>query len=104
MLSSALIHIDRCPAGRQLSDLELLARGCHGPLIMFGTWGSSKEVYVACQCPPKCTKFRFAFWDTQEEFLEDVAPFQTISLLRVVNLQADPTRNDYFAIGFLDGG
>merc|ERR1712039_290643 len=60
-------HLYRVHQGRQesqidrakpLTDVELLAQGCAGPLDMFVAWGMRQRVFVVVSGPPAMKKFK----------------------------------------------
>mmetsp|Transcript_84150 Transcript_84150/g.223425 ORF Transcript_84150/g.223425 Transcript_84150/m.223425 type:complete len:362 (-) Transcript_84150:68-1153(-) len=87
-----------------MSDLELLAKGCCGPLEMFGAWGAKETVFIGVRGPPNSKRYYLGVWKNQESFeraFNKGSP--EIDLLRVTSVQPDPGRTEVFAVNYLDG-
>uniref|UniRef100_A0A7S1SAX5 CERLI1-like PH domain-containing protein n=1 Tax=Alexandrium catenella TaxID=2925 RepID=A0A7S1SAX5_ALECA len=86
----------------QLSEIALLARGCFGPLHMFGTLGSKRMVYVGVLGPPRRKKFTLHVWDSEHDFREDKPAQQEVDLLRVSSVAPDPGRSEVFTVSHVN--
>jgi len=84
------------------SELDLLAKGCAGPLDMFGSWGSRTRVYVAVRGPPDMKRYFMGIWKDKSDFDKGVKPNPEIDLLRVMSVQPDPARTEVFMLQYLD--
>jgi len=105
MLRSQLHKVEHdAPKGEAISELDLLAKGCAGPLDMFGSWGSRETVYIAIRGPPDVRKFSLGVWKDKMEFERGVKAYPEIDLLRIVSVQPDPGRTEVFVMNYLDSG
>lgn len=89
------------PSG--LSDLALLAKGCCGPVEMFGAWGNKDSVYVGVRGPPDYKRYYLGVWKGQEPFERGCKGSPEIDLLKVTGVQPDPGRTEVFVLNYLDG-
>jgi len=87
---------------KELSEIALLAKGCFGPLEMFGTLGAKRHVYVGILGPPRRKKFALHIWDTERDYHSDKAPKETIELLRISAVAGDPGRSEVFTLSHVD--
>jgi hypothetical protein len=87
-----------------MSEVELLVRGCAGPVDKFGSWGSRSTVYVAVQGPPDVKKFALGIWRSQGDFASGAKPDMEVELLKVLSVQPDPhpRRSEVFVIQYVD--
>mmetsp|Transcript_108320 Transcript_108320/g.316882 ORF Transcript_108320/g.316882 Transcript_108320/m.316882 type:complete len:359 (+) Transcript_108320:101-1177(+) len=86
----------------QISEIELLARGCVGPLHKFGTLGAKSVTYVGVLGPPRRKKFALHMWDSESDFRSDKPAREEIELLRVSAVAPDPGRPDVFTLSYFD--
>lgn len=86
----------------ELSELELLAKSCAGPLEMFGSWGSILNKFVAVIGPPVEKKYRFCIWDTKQASETQEKPEMVIDVRKVLNVIPDPGRSDVFTLDYVD--
>jgi len=86
----------------QLSEIALLARGCCGPLHMFGMMGSKSLVYVGVLGPPRRKRFALHVWDNEHDFSADKPSKLEIELLRTSAVAPDPSRANVFTITYID--
>jgi len=85
----------------QLSEIALLAKGCVGPLHMFGMMGSKSLVYVGILGPPRRKKFAWHIWGSEHDYREDKPSMQEVELLRVSAVAPDPGRPEVFNISYV---
>jgi len=87
-----------------MSELELLVKGCAGPVDKFGSWGSRSTVYVGVQGPPDAKKFTLGIWRNQGDFASGAKPDTEVDLLKVLSVQPDPhpRRSEVFVIQYVD--
>jgi len=87
-----------------MSELELLAKGCAGPLDKFGSWGSRSTVYAAVQGPPQTKKFTLGFWKSEADFARGAKPDPEVPMLKILSVQPDPhpRRSEIFVIQYVD--
>merc|ERR1719189_588362 len=91
-----------CSGAGALSDLDLLARGCCGPLDQFGAWGGRESVYVGVKGPPESRKYFMGVWKSEKEFLAGGKGKAEIDLLKVTSVQPDPGRPEVFVLNYMD--
>jgi len=84
------------------SEIDLLARGCVGPLEMFGTWGRRNAVYAAVLGPPAERKYVLALWNDEHEFRKHQRSTKELELLRIESVMPDPNRDNVFIINYVD--
>jgi len=90
-------------ASSTLSDLDLLAKGCCGPLDLFGTWGNRDTVYVGVKGPQEGVKRYFVgVWKDKLEFDRGGKASPEIDLLKITSVQPDPGRTEVFVLNYLD--
>lgn len=85
-----------------LSDLELLAKGCAGPLEMFGSWGSKEQVYIGVRGPPDWKRYFISICKNQESFDRGSKGSTEIDLMKVTNVLPDPSRTEVFVLDYVD--
>eukprot|EP00418_Pyrodinium_bahamense_P077876 CAMPEP_0179074414 /NCGR_PEP_ID=MMETSP0796-20121207/33073_1 /TAXON_ID=73915 /ORGANISM="Pyrodinium bahamense, Strain pbaha01" /LENGTH=352 /DNA_ID=CAMNT_0020771635 /DNA_START=61 /DNA_END=1119 /DNA_ORIENTATION=+ len=85
-----------------LSDLDLLAKGCCGPLDMFGSWGRRDKVYVGVRGPLEGKRHYLGVWKDKAEFEQGVKGSLEIDLLKITSVQPDPGRTEVFVLNYLD--
>lgn len=88
-------------SSRPLTELELLARGCAGPLEMFGSWGSREDVYLAVRGPPDQKKYIVGIWESQLQSERGAKPTEEIEVLKVQGVQPDPGRGEVFLLNYV---
>lgn len=89
-----------CTEGGVSSEVDLLMRGSSGPLLMFGSWGSTTKVYVAVQYKSDTRRFHFGVWKDRQEFDKGNPPKLDIDLMKVFSVQPDPNRKEVFVIEY----
>lgn len=89
-----------------MSELELLVKGCAGPLDKFGSWGSRSTVYAAVRVPPETKKCMLGFWKSQGDFARGGQPDPEVDMLKILSVQPDPhpRRSEVFVIQYVDPG
>lgn len=88
--------------GEQMSEMSLLARGCFGPLEMFGSFGNKSAVYVGVLGPPRRKRFALNLWESERDYREDRVPIECIDLLRISAVTPDPGRHEVFLVSYVD--
>merc|ERR1712039_42968 len=86
----------------ELSEVELLAKGCAGPLEKFGKMGAKDRVYAAVIGPPRKKRFGLHVWKTEKEFQEQKPYTDEVDLLKVTSIAADPSRSEVFIVNYID--
>lgn len=86
---------------RPLSELEVLARGCEGPLETVSGWGNKSGAYLAVQGPPKTKKYTFCVWPSQVKYERGEKPDEEIEVLKVLSVQPDPGRPEVFMVNYM---
>lgn len=79
-----------------------LAGALKGRLERVATLGERQKVYAAVLGPPAHRKFTFSFFHDEKEFNQGVEPILEIDLMKIVSVQEDPSRSDYFYINYVD--
>jgi len=92
---------DEDPDHAKISEFELARKTCSGPVHVYGGWGSKREVYIAVLGPPQCHDWTLGVWETKEAYDGHKDAQERINLLRVLSVQAEPTRQDVFVINFM---
>lgn len=87
--------------GEAFSNLELLAKGCAGPLDIFGSWGNKQTVYVAVMTSEK-KKYQFGVWKDKGDFDRGSKANPEIDLLKIISVQPDPGRAEVFVLNYVD--
>mmetsp|Transcript_60694 Transcript_60694/g.130340 ORF Transcript_60694/g.130340 Transcript_60694/m.130340 type:complete len:360 (+) Transcript_60694:76-1155(+) len=87
---------------RELSELELVAKACSGPLEKFGSWGSRESVYVSVRGPPDQKRYVLGIFKDQNSYEKGQPPKSEIDLLKVVSVQPDPGRAEVFILTYID--
>jgi len=85
----------------QLSEIQLLAKGCCGPLERFQKLGKTDRVYVGVVGPPMKKRFSFHIWKSEQEYKDEQAAIAEIDLLRITSVSQDPSRPEGFAISYV---
>mmetsp|Transcript_88739 Transcript_88739/g.198405 ORF Transcript_88739/g.198405 Transcript_88739/m.198405 type:complete len:323 (-) Transcript_88739:7-975(-) len=85
-----------------LSDLDLLAKGCCGPLELFGSWGHKENVYMGVRGPPNSKNYYLGIWKAQDTFEKGTRGNPEIDLFRVTSVTPDPSRAEVFIMCYLD--
>lgn len=83
------------------TEFELATKTCSGPVKIYGGWGSTREVYIAVLGPPRSADWVLGVWPDQESFEKGRDAQEKINLLRVLSVQAEPTRKDVFVVNFM---
>mmetsp|Transcript_18093 Transcript_18093/g.52714 ORF Transcript_18093/g.52714 Transcript_18093/m.52714 type:complete len:348 (-) Transcript_18093:437-1480(-) len=87
--------------GEPMSELDLLAKGCTGPVDMFGKWGSRDTVYISVKGPPEVKRYCLGVWKDRGDIGQSLKALHIIDLLKIVSVQPDPGRNEVFVITFM---
>jgi hypothetical protein len=105
----AKVHQKYGEDAENLSDLELLAKGCAGPVETFGSWGTTRSGYLNILGPPEEKKFKVCLWDSEAQARAPKkkgggggAPKLAVPVLRITSVLADPGRSDVFKITYVD--
>lgn len=88
-------------ADSMASEVELLMRGCSGPLETFGKWGSRERVYVAARGPPAHKRYTLGIWPDRNSHDKGKSLTEEIDLLKVQSVQPDPSRDEVFIISYV---
>merc|ERR1719264_2016014 len=91
-------------AGEQLSELDLLCKGCQGPLDMFGSWRSQDQVFVAVMFPPESKRYILGIWKDKADYERGVKANPEIDLLKIISVQQDPGRSEVFVMNYIESG
>jgi len=91
------------PAGAppSLSEVELLMRGCCGPLETFGKWGGREQVFVAARGPPAHKRYTLGVWSDRSAHEKGKPLKEEIDLLKVQSVQPDPSRDEVFIVSYV---
>lgn len=92
-------------SGTKLSDLsevELLAKGCAGPLEKFGAMGAKDRCYMAIIGPPRKKKFGLQVWKTEKDCKDGKPHTDEVDLLKITSVAADPSRPEVFVVNYMD--
>lgn len=87
---------------RELSELELIVKACAGPLDKFGSWGTRESVYIAVRGPPDQKKYVLGLYKDQHSYEKGQPAKSEVDLLRVLSVQPDPGRSEFFIVTYLD--
>lgn len=85
-----------------VSELDIFAKGCEGPLQQYMGWGRLSQVYVAILCPPEVKKHTFAIYREKGHFDKRQRPLQEVEVLKIQSVAPDPGRPEVFIIQYLD--
>jgi len=85
-----------------LSEVELLAKGCAGPLEKFGKMGAKDRCHMAIVGPPRKKRFALHTWKTEKDFKEGKPHMDEVDLLKVTSVAADPSRPEVFVVNYMD--
>jgi hypothetical protein len=86
----------------EMSQIEVLKESCAGPLErMFGL-GNYETIYASVVGPPTSRNWILGFWRSKEAFVEGKRSNDQIDLLKVLSVQADPSRLHVFTLNYLD--
>lgn len=88
--------------GHAMSKLEMMVKGCAGPVDMFGSWGMSSTVWIAIDGPPSRKKHTLCIYKDEKSKLKGAAPTTEIDLLKILSVQPDPGRPEYFILNYVD--
>jgi hypothetical protein len=92
---------DEEEAMEPMTELEMLAKGCQGPVETFGSWGTTSSNFITVFEHRK--KYQLCVWASEAESQQPgAAPKTTIPLLKISSVQADPRRFDVFRIYYQD--
>eukprot|EP00439_Symbiodinium_sp_Y106_P049654 s172_g6.t1 len=126
--SSAEAGQEGAAPAKELSKVEMFAKGCAGavsqsgsrnwnlprlpaskrPLDHFGSWGSRSKVWVAVRGPPEQKRYTLCiFFDDDKRTGENKCnkgeePQVEVELLKVLSVQADPARDEVFIINYVE--
>jgi len=84
------------------SELEILAKGCCGPVEVFGSWGTKEQRYIAIKGPPDMKKYTMCVYKDNMEAEKSGKMIKEINLMKVMGVSPDPGRNEVFMIQYLD--
>lgn len=100
------------PLGKteSLANTKALSQGLHGHLEMCGpsahqqTFGGNQltKVYAAILAPPVVKKSTFALYGSKDEHAQGSTSILSYELVKVVTVDADPSRADTFYIDYID--
>jgi len=85
-----------------LSELEVLVKGTAGPLELYESWGSTRDVWVAVRGPPETRYFRMGIWEHKEKQERGESPELDVNLLKVLSIAPDPSRPEVFTLAYVD--
>lgn len=89
-------------AKKGMTETQVLAQACNGPLDIFSGMGECVTVYAAVAGPPLQKKYSFSVWPTKQAFDKRQAPDEEVELLKVKSVQADPSRGNVFTVNYFD--
>lgn len=88
--------------GKELSKVELFAKGCAGPLDQFGSWGRRDSVWIAVRGPPDQKRYTLCIYKDESSCNKGGNPEVEVELLKVLSVQPDPARSEVFIINYLE--
>jgi len=83
------------------SQLEVSAWACTGPVVVWSQLGSRREAFLGVRGPPTTGDWQLGVWLDRESFEKGMDAFESINLLRVVAVQAEPSRSDMFIVVYM---
>eukprot|EP00434_Breviolum_minutum_P009635 symbB.v1.2.008484.t1/scaffold535.1/size190655/4 len=89
-------------SGKELSKVELFAKGCAGPLDQFGSWGRRESVWIAVRGPPDQKRYTLCIYKDESSCNKGGNPEVEVELLKVLSVQPDPARSEVFIINYLE--
>jgi len=93
--------MDLAPA-KEMSKIEMFAKGCSGPLDMFGSWGSREQIWIRICMPPEHKKYTINIYESEARYQKGGLPKDKVDLLRILSVQSDPARQEVFIINYVD--
>ncbi|CAJ1414762.1 unnamed protein product [Effrenium voratum] len=90
------------PPQKELSKVELFAKGCAGPLDQFGSWGSRDQVWIAVRGPPDQKRYSLCIYPDESHCNKGGDPALEVDLLKVLSVQPDPARAEVFIINYVE--
>jgi len=85
----------------QPTNFEIVVGSCSGPVYLYGYLGKKRKVFLSITGPPVSGEWQLGVWDSEESFKKGGDAQEKINLLRVVSVQAEPSRTDVFTILFM---
>lgn len=89
-------------ASKGMSETQVLAQACNGPLDMFSGMGNAETIYASVVGPPHQKKYSFNVWPTKQAMDKKQAPAEEVDLLKVKSIQGDPARGNVFTVNYFD--
>jgi len=86
----------------ELSEVELLAKSCAGPLERFGAMGKKERVHLEIIGPPKKKRVGLHTFKSEKEFKDGKPYMDEVDLLKVSSIAADPSRPEVFVVNYQD--
>ncbi|CAK9100157.1 unnamed protein product [Durusdinium trenchii] len=87
---------------KELSKVELFAKGCAGPLDQFGSWGRRDPKWICVRGPPDQKRHTLCIYKDESQCRKGDNPEVEVELLKVLSVQPDPARKEVFIINYLE--
>jgi hypothetical protein len=84
--------------GEGISEMTVLQNACSGPLELFEGLGNTSNVYAAVLGPPTTRRWVLGVWHDKRDYDAKKLQFREIELLKIMSVQADPSRHHVFMI------